>query len=187
MIQQMKFLFFILWLHFDKSMPPHHRRYYCLIGAIALCVLFPKGILSNSLVARDNTLICDLFHNIYIHITYGINAMFGCGGNDSGRSFQIPLLLLGGAIIFTTFLCTLHLWHMSHVWFWWQCQWLLCSKCSLPKTETFKFPCCCWVGCAISASAVGQMHFQDGSSLHWQVGIHNLRVWVSKNKMKLKF
>ena len=82
-------------------MPPHHRRYYCLIGAIALCVLFPKGILSNSLVARDNTLICDLFHNIYIHITYGINAMFGCGGNDSGRcaqngSFQIPLLLLGG-------------------------------------------------------------------------------------------
>ena len=88
------------------------------------------------------------------------------------ENFQIPLLLLVGVIIgdlfFTIFLCTSHLWHKSLVWFWWQCQWLLCSKCSLPKTETFKFPCCCWVGGAISASGADAFsRWQEPALTSW--------------------
>ena len=41
-------------------------------------------------------------------------------------------------------------------------------------------------GWVVPSVPVGQMHFQDGRSLHWQVGIHNLRVWVSKNKLKFQ-
>ena len=99
------------------------------------------------------------------------------------ENFQIPLLLLVGVIIGDLFLQYFYahrIYDKSPLFGFGDNASGCCAQSVLfPKQKlSNSLVAAGWV---VPSVPVVQMHFQDGRSLHWQVGIHNLRVWVSKN------